>query len=171
MEEKCQVSQQSYVWYLYIITDKWIYLNNSSNINSLFYKQQEEAEEKIFLHEKDTSSRFLEVIIHTPEVDMVVLAFGYARSVNCELIIKIVIKDKNRIISISRIVNKLNKSWIKSFISMKTKWWFNQLLDFKHSWNMTLTALFVEKEEFIHYILCRKTLVSLRNLLNLAPTE
>ena len=92
------------------IGDKCICLNDSSTINSLFRKQ-EEGDTRMFLHAKHASSRFREVIVHTPGTDALVLALGYVYSLNCELLINTGVKGKNRIISISRIVNKLKNTF------------------------------------------------------------
>ena len=53
------------------------------------------------------------MIIRTPETVVFVLALGFARSFNCELFIKTGagVKDKSRIISISRIINKLKGTY------------------------------------------------------------
>lgn len=80
------------------IGDKCICLNDSSTINSLFRKQ--EGDTRMFLHAKHASSRFREVIVHTPGTDALVLALGYVYSLNCELLINTGVKGKYRIISI-----------------------------------------------------------------------
>ena len=77
---------------------------------TLFCKQ-EEADTRIFLHCKHDSARFREVIIHTPHTDVFVFALGFAHSLNCELFIKTGVKDKSRIISISRIIDKLKGNY------------------------------------------------------------
>ena len=92
------------------IGDKCICLNDSMNMPTLFCNK-EEADTRIFLYCKHTSARFREVIIHTPDTDVFVLALGFARSLNCELFIKTDVKDKNRIISISRIIGKLKGTY------------------------------------------------------------
>ena len=92
------------------IGDKCICLNDPLNMPTLFCKQ-EEADTRIFLHCKHASARFREVIIHTPDTDVFVLALGFAHSLNCELFIKTGVKDKNRIISISRIIDKLKGTY------------------------------------------------------------
>ena len=92
------------------IGDKCICLNDSMNMPILFCKQ-EEADTRIFLHCKHASALFREVIIHTPDTDVFVVALGFARSLNCELFIKTGVKDKNRIISISRIIDKLKGTY------------------------------------------------------------
>ena len=51
------------------------------------------------------------MIIRTPETVVFVLALGFARSFNCELFTKTGVKDKNRVISISRIINKLKGTY------------------------------------------------------------
>ena len=86
------------------------FLSDSVNMPTLLCKQQE-ADTRIFLHCKHASARFREVIIHTPGTDVFVLALGFARSLNCELFIKTGVKDKNRIISISRIIDKLKGTY------------------------------------------------------------
>ena len=92
------------------IGDKCICLNDSMNMPIMFCKQ-EEAGTRIFLHCKHVSALFREVIIHTPDTGVFVLALGFARSLNCELFIKTGVKDKNKIISISRIVDKLKGTY------------------------------------------------------------
>ena len=92
------------------IGDKCICLNDSINMSILFYKQ-EKTDTRIFQHCKHASARFREVIIYTLDTDVFVLALGFARSLNCELFIKIGVKDKNRIISISRIIDKLKGTY------------------------------------------------------------
>ena len=77
---------------------------------TLFCKQ-EEADTKIFLHCKDASARFREVIIQTPDTDVFVLALGFTCSLSCESFIKTIVKDKNRIISISWIIDKLKGTY------------------------------------------------------------
>ena len=76
------------------IGDKCICLSDSMNISTLFCKQ-EEADTGIFLHCKHSSAQFREVIIHTHDRDVFVLAVGFAHSLNCELFIKTGVKDKN----------------------------------------------------------------------------
>ena len=92
------------------IGDKCICLNDSINMSILFYKQ-EKTDTRIFQHCKHASARFREVIIYTLDTDVFVLALGFARSLNCELFIKTGVKDKNRIISISRIIDKLKGTY------------------------------------------------------------
>ena len=92
------------------IGDKCICLNDSANMPTLFCKQ-EEADTRIFLHCKHASARFREVIIHTPDTDVFVLALGFACSLNCELFTKAGVKDKNRIISILQIIDKLKGTY------------------------------------------------------------
>ena len=92
------------------IGDKCICLNDSMNMPTLFCKQ-EEADTMIFLHCKLASARFCEAIIHTPFTDVFVLTLEFARSLNCELFIKTGVKDKNSIISISRIIYKLKVTY------------------------------------------------------------
>ena len=82
------------------IGNKCICLKDSINMPTLFCKQ-EEADTRIFQHCKHASARFREVIIHTPDTDVFVLALRFARSLSCELFIKNGVKDKNRIILIS----------------------------------------------------------------------
>ena len=77
---------------------------------TLFCKQ-EEADTKIFLHCKDASARFRQVIIQTPDTDVFVLALGFTCSLSCESFIKTIVKDKNRIISISWIIDKLKGTY------------------------------------------------------------
>ena len=79
------------------IGDKCICLNDSINMPTLFCKQKE-GDRRIFLHCKHASARFRQVIFHTPDTDVFVLALGFARSLTCELFIKTGVKDKNRII-------------------------------------------------------------------------
>ena len=92
------------------IGDMCICLNESMNTPTLFCKQKE-ADTRIFLHCKLASARFREVIIHTSFTDVFVLVLGFARSLNYELFIKTGLKDKNRIISISRIIDKLKGTY------------------------------------------------------------
>ena len=82
------------------IGNKCICLNDSMNMPILFCKQ-EEADARLFLHCKYASAWFREVIIHTPDTDVFVLALGFARSLNCELFIKIGVKDKNNYFDIA----------------------------------------------------------------------
>ena len=77
---------------------------------TLFCKQKE-ADTRIFQHCKHASAWFREVIIHTPDADVFVLALGFTRSLNCELFIKTGVKGKNRIISILRIIDKLKGTY------------------------------------------------------------
>ena len=91
------------------IRDKCICPNDSRNMPTLFCKQ--EADTRIFLHCNHASARFREVIIHTPDTDVFVLALGFARSLTFELFIKTGVKDKNRIISISQIIDKLKGTY------------------------------------------------------------
>ena len=70
------------------------------NMPILFCKQ-EEADVRLFLHCKYASAWFREVIIHTPDTDVFVLALGFARSLNCELFIKTGVKDKNNYFDIA----------------------------------------------------------------------
>ena len=93
------------------IGDMCICLNESMNTPTLFCKQKE-ADTRIFLHCKLASALFREVIIHTSFTDVFVLVLGFARSLNYELFIKTGLKDKNRIISISRIIDKLKGTYV-----------------------------------------------------------
>ena len=70
------------------IGDQCICLNDSMNMPTTLFCKQEEADTRIFLHCKHASVRFHEVIIHTPDTDVFVLALGFAHSLNCELFIK-----------------------------------------------------------------------------------
>ena len=83
---------------------------DSVNMPTLFCKQ-EEADTRIFLHCKHASARFREVIIHIRHTDVFVLALGFARSLNYEVFIKAGVKDNNRIISISQIIDKLKSTY------------------------------------------------------------
>ena len=77
-------------------------------VNQVIPKRRyKEAETRTILHCNHASARFRQVIIHTPDTDVFVIVFGFARSLNCELFIKTGIKDKNIIISILRIIDKL----------------------------------------------------------------
>ena len=120
------------------------FLSDSVNMPTLLCKQ-EEADTRIFLHCKHASARFREVIIHTPDTDVFVLALGFARSLNCELFIKTGVKDKNRIISISRIIDKLKGTY--GFQEKKSQ--FNQLLYFTYSQCVTRKRL-LEKRKGSH---------------------
>ena len=89
-----------------------MHLPHRLNEHPTLFCKQEEADTRIFLHCKHASVRFHEVIIHTPDTDLFVLALGFAHSLNCELFIKTGVKDKNRIISISQIIDKLKGTYV-----------------------------------------------------------
>ena len=108
------------------IGDKCICLSDSMNTPTLLCKQ-EETDTRIFLHCKHASARFREVIIHTPDTDVFVLALGFARLLNCELFIKTGVKDKNINISISRIIRPLhlmlkNPEFMMTFAELGNNW-------------------------------------------------
>ena len=97
--------------FIYVtLGDKCICLNDSISMPALFC-EQEEDDTRIFQHCKHASARFREVIIYAPDADVFVLALGFARSLNCESFIQTGVKDKNRIISISRIIDKLKGTY------------------------------------------------------------
>lgn len=50
-------------------------------------------------------------MIHTPDTDVVVIAVGLSTQMSCELFVKTGVKDKTRIISISRIVQQLHSKY------------------------------------------------------------
>ena len=93
-----------------IIGDKYICLNDSMNMFTLFSKQ-EKADTRIFQHCKHANVWFHEMIIHTRDTDVFVLALGFTRSLNCELFMKTGVKDKNRIILILQIIDKLKSTY------------------------------------------------------------
>ena len=94
--------------------NKCICLNDSMNMPILFCKQ-EEADARLFLHCKYASAWFREVIIHTTDTDVFVLALGFARSLNCELFIKTGVKGKNNYFDIA------NRQ-VKRYLWFPRKW-------------------------------------------------
>ena len=96
------------------IGNKCICLNDSMNMPILFCKQ-EEADARLFLHCKYASAWFREVIIHTTDTDVFVLALGFARSLNCELFIKTGVKGKNNYFDIA------NRQ-VKRYLWFPRKW-------------------------------------------------
>jgi len=70
--------------------------------------QQEEADTRMLLHANHASNhRFSEVVIHTPDTDVIVIAVALANTISSDMFIKAGVKDKARIISINRIIQKL----------------------------------------------------------------
>ena len=61
------------------------------------------------LHAKDASDRYIDIFIHTPDADVAVLAIAVSEDINSNILVKTGVKNKARIISIERIIDKLIK--------------------------------------------------------------
>ena len=110
------------------ITEKIIYVTNGekcvcSNDNQgvpALYCLQEEADTRITLHAKHASDRYRDIVIHTPDTDVVVLAITFSKDIDSNVLVKAGVKNKARIIFIERTIDKLVKRFSLKNISSAT---------------------------------------------------
>ena len=100
-----------------IITEKVIYvihgekcvcLNENQGVPASYCKP-EETDTRMILHAKHASDRYRDIAIHTPDTDVVVLTIAFSKDIDSIILIKTGVKNKARIISIERIIDKLVK--------------------------------------------------------------
>ena len=73
--------------------------------------QQEEADTRIFLHAKHASDTYQNIVIHTPDADVVVLAIFYSKLLQISIFVKTGSKNKIRILSTERILENLKRKY------------------------------------------------------------
>ena len=90
--------------------NRCIRLNDGKEISELEC-QQEEADTRIFLHEKHASDTYQNIAIHTPDTDVVVLAIFYSKLLQISIFVKTGSKNKIRILSTERILENLKRKY------------------------------------------------------------
>ena len=63
----------------------------------------------MILHAKHASDSYRDIVIHTPGTDFIVLAIAFSKDIDSNILVKTGVKNKARIISIERIIDKLVK--------------------------------------------------------------
>ena len=99
--------------------EKWVCLNDNHGIPAL-YCTQGEIDTRMILHAKHASDRYRDIIIHTPEADIAVLAIAFAKDIDSNILVKTGVNSKPRIISIERIIDKSVKRFSLKNISSAT---------------------------------------------------
>ena len=105
---------------IYVTYDKkCICLNDNQGVPA-FYSTQEEGDTRMVLHAKHASDCYRDIIIYTPDTDAVVLAIAFSKHVDSNILVKAGVKNKARIISIERTIDKLVKCFSLKNISSTT---------------------------------------------------
>ena len=73
------------------------------------YCKPEETDTRMILHTNHASDPYRDIAIHTPDTDVVVLAIAFSKDIDSNILVKTGVKNKARIISIERIIDKLVK--------------------------------------------------------------
>ena len=96
---------------LYVTTGAECWCINDDTCIEELNCTQEEADTRMLLHASHISSDFNDVVIHTPDTDVVVIGVAFAKSLSCDLLVKTGVKDKTRIISINRLINTMESKY------------------------------------------------------------
>ena len=99
--------------------EECVCLNDNQGVPAL-YCTQEEADTRIILHAKHASDRYRDIVTHTPDTDVVVLAIAFTKDIDSNILVKTAFKNKARIICIERIIAKLVKRFSLKNISYTT---------------------------------------------------
>ena len=105
---------------IYVTYDeKCICLNANQEVLA-FYSTQEEGDTRMVLHAKHASDCYRDIIIHTPDTNVAVLAITFSKNIDSNILVKTGVKNKARIISIERTIEKLLKRFsLKNISSTK----------------------------------------------------
>ena len=90
--------------------NRCIRLNDGKEISEL-ESQKEEADTRIFLHAKHASDTYQNIVIHTPDTDVFVLAIFYSKLLQISIFVKTGFKNKIRILSTERILENLKRKY------------------------------------------------------------
>ena len=105
---------------IYVTYDeKCICLNANQGVPA-FYSTQEEGDTRMVLHAKHASDCYRDITIHTPDTDVAVLAIAFSKDIDSNILVKTGVKNKARIISIKRTIDKLVKRFSLRNISSTT---------------------------------------------------
>ena len=74
----------------------------------------------MILHVKHANDCYRDIVIHTADIDVVVCAIALSKDNDCNILVKTGVKNKARIISIERIIDKLVKRFSLKNISSAT---------------------------------------------------
>ena len=99
--------------------EECICLNDNQGVPAL-YCTQEEADTRIILHAKYADDYYRHIVIHTPDTDVVVFAIAFSKDIHSNILVKTGVKNKARIISIERIIDKLIKRFSLKITSPAT---------------------------------------------------
>ena len=114
-EKKNIAEKVTYVTY----GEKCVCLKDNQGVPAL-YCTQKEAGTRMILHAKHATDRCRDIVIHTPDTDLVVLAIAFSKDIDSNILVKTGVKNNARIISIERIRGKLVKHFSLKNISSAT---------------------------------------------------
>ena len=107
--------------------DKTIYVTSGSDCWKLkptdlvkvpeLFTLQEEADTRMFLHCKHASEEFNNIVIHTPDTDVLVIGLTMQSQINAELFIKTGVKNRVRLVSMSSINERFFQRFNNSNVS------------------------------------------------------
>ena len=100
---------------------KCVCLNDNQGVPALYCTQKEA--DRIILHAKHASDRYRDIVIHTPDTVVVVLAIAFSKDIDSNILAKTGFKNKARMISIERIGK--NSQIGKTFFTEKYHFFFS----------------------------------------------
>ena len=87
-EKKNITEKVTYVTY----GEKFVCLKDNQGVPAL-YCTQKEADTRMILHTKHANDRYRDIVIHTPDTDLVVLVIAFSKHIDSNILVKTGVKN------------------------------------------------------------------------------